>query len=82
VIAKQSEHSADRAQRTDARVEPGRRYHWRITRQGKRISWYIDGKGFLSYEDPAPLAGAEHQFLAFSDFEAKVHFDNLRVEPL
>jgi len=82
VIAKQHEHAANRAARPDVRVQPGRHYHWRITRMGGRISWSIDGQSFLTLDDPSPLSGPGHQFFAFSGFEAKVHFDNLRIEPL
>jgi len=63
-------------------VVPGKHYHWKITRQGNRITWFIDGQSFLSLDDPSPLSGPDHQFFAFSGFEAKVHFDNLRVEAL
>jgi hypothetical protein len=82
VLARQSEHSQNRASRSDVKVEPGKRYHWRIARRGNRIDWYIDGQTFLSVEDPSPLSGPDHQFFAFSGFESKVHFDNLRIEPL
>lgn len=82
VLAKQHEHAANRVTRSDRPVEPGRHYHWRIARTAGRISWAIDGQNFLSLDDPSPLSGPEHQYFAFSDFEAKVHFDNLRVEPL
>lgn len=82
VLAKQSEHTPGRASRTDVKVVPGKHYHWKITRQGNRITWYIDGQSFLSVDDPSPLTGPDHQFFAFSDFEAKVHFDNLRIEAL
>jgi hypothetical protein len=82
VIAKEHEHAANRAARADVRVQPGRHYHWRITRMGGRISWSVDGQSFLTLDDPSPLNGPTHQFLGFSGFEAKVHFDNLRIEPL
>ena len=82
VIARQTEHSQNRAARSDFKVEPGKRYHWRIARRGTRIDWYIDGQIFLSVEDPSPLTGPEHQFFAFSGFESKVYFDNLRIQPL
>jgi hypothetical protein len=81
-LAKQHEHGDARAVRTDVRVEPHRHYHWRITRQGGEISWMIDGKPFLTFKDPAPLQGSEHQYFAFSNWEAPVYFDNLRIQPL
>jgi len=82
VLARHSEHGADRAARTDFKVQPGKHYHWKITRQGNRVAWDVDGQSFLSLNDPSPLNGPDHQFFAFSDFEAKVHFDNLRIEAL
>ncbi len=82
VIAKRQEHEGLRAARADLRVQPGRHYHWRITRNAGRISWAIDGESFLTLDDPSPLTGPDHRFFAFSGFEAKVHFDNLKIEPL
>jgi hypothetical protein len=82
VLARNSEHGSDRAVRTDFKVQPGKHYHWKITRRGNRVAWDVDGQSFLSLNDPSPLNGPDHQFFAFSDFEAKVHFDNLRIEPL
>ncbi len=81
-IARQDEHAVDRVTRSDFEVVPGRRYHWKITRSGGRIAWEIDGKPFLELEDPEPLLGLLHQHLAFSGWDAQVHFDNLRIEPL
>jgi hypothetical protein len=82
VIARGAEHSLDRAERSDVRVEPGRHYHWRITRKGKDIQWFVDGKPFLKFEDPNPFAGPGHEFFAFSDWQSRVHFTNLKIAPL
>jgi hypothetical protein len=82
VIARQAEHSEDRAIRQDVPVQPGRRYHWHITRQGGALHWQVDGKPFLDFQDNAPLSGPGHQFFAFSDWEAPVHFANLKIVPL
>lgn len=82
VLAKHSEHGQSRAARADVKVEPGKRYHWAISRRGKQIQWQIDGQLFLSIEDPSPLDGPDHEFFAFSGFESKVHFDNFRIQPL
>ena len=49
---------------------------------GGQIEWTIDGKPFLTVNDPTPLVGTDHQYFAFSDWEAPVHFDNLRIEPI
>jgi len=81
VIAKQWEHAPNEPRRTDVRVEPGHKYHWRIVRQGNRIDWSIDGQPFLSVTDPQPLVGPDHSYFAFSGWESKVHFDNLSITP-
>jgi hypothetical protein len=81
-IARIHEHGHDRAERSDVHVEPGKRYHWRITRQGGHLEWQLDGQPFLKLDDPQPLTGEGHQYFAFGDWESPVHFDNLRIEPL
>jgi len=82
VICRQEEHGAGRkAQRQDVRVEPGRSYHFTIKRQGGTLDWAIDGKPFLAWTDPEPLAGAGHEHLAVNDWEADVSFDNLAIRP-
>lgn len=81
-IARLHEHGEDRAQRSDFRVVPGQHYHWKITRRGGELSWEVDGKPFLTLSDPAQLEGPLHQYFAFGDWEAPVHFDNLRITPL
>jgi hypothetical protein len=82
VICRQDEHGAGRkAQRSDVRVEPSRSYHFTITRRGGALDWAIDGRPFLSWTDPEPLAGAGHEFLAVNNWEAALVFDNLHVRP-
>ena len=82
VICRNNEHDDGRkAERRDPRVVPGRSYHWTITRRGGAIDWKIDGQPFLSWADPAPLAGTGHEYLAFNDWESDVSFDNLEVRP-
>jgi hypothetical protein len=68
--------------RSDVRVEPGRHYHWRISRRGSQLNWEVDGQPFLQLDDPAPLSGPGQDAFAFSGWEARVHFDNLRITPL
>jgi hypothetical protein len=68
--------------RSQPRVEPGRTYHWVITRKGGHLDWSIDGQPFLSLDDPHPLSGAGHDHFGFNDWEAEVAFDNLRITPL
>jgi len=82
VICRNNEHDDGRkAQRADMRVEPGRTYHYTITRKGGALDWRIDGQPFLSWTDADPLAGAGHEYLAVDDWEADVSFDNLDIRP-
>jgi hypothetical protein len=82
IIGRLGEHDeAVMASRRAPRVEPGRVYHWTITKQGGNIDWKIDGRPFLEFKDPAPLGGPGHQFFAINNWKADVHFDNLRIRP-
>jgi Farnesoic acid 0-methyl transferase len=82
VIARQTEHTPDRAVRDGKAVEPGRHYHFTITRRGATLEWSVDGQPFLSLRDAFPLEGPRNQYLGFSGWETKVHFDNLKIQPL
>jgi hypothetical protein len=82
VIARLDEHGADRRERRDVKVEPGRTYHMRVERRGRVLRWLVDGAPFLDYDDPRPLEGEGHDRFAFSGWEADLFFDNLRIEPL
>jgi hypothetical protein len=91
MIARLDEHGSDNATRTDIRVVANKRYHWKIERKGKVITWWItdaeDAQAaaaapFLKYEDANPLAGPGHEFLAFNNWETDTWFDNLVVTPL
>jgi len=64
------------------KVEIGRTYHWRIERRGSLLSWFIDGKPFMSFDDPFPLTGKGHDRFGFSSWEADLFFDNLKIQPL
>ena len=82
VICRHDEHGEGRkVQRSDMRVEPGRRYHFTITRRGGTIDWTVDGNRFLSWTDPTPLAGAGHEYLAVNNWQAELSFDNLHIRP-
>lgn len=82
VIARLDEHGADRRERRDVQVEPGRTYHMRVERRGGELHWLVDGRPFLAYDDPRPLSGKGHDRFGFSSWESDVFFDNLRIEPL
>ena len=81
-IARMNEHGADRRARSDVRVVKGQHYHFRITRKGGHIDWQVDGRPFLTFDDPDPLDGADHSYFGFNDWEAELHFDNLKITPL
>ncbi len=82
VICRNDEHDAGRkASRGDVRVEPGRTYHFTVTRKGGLIDWKIDGQPFLAWNDPQPLAGPGHEYFAINNWEADVYFDNLVIRP-
>ena len=61
---------------------PGRTYRFRIERQGKTLTWWVDGERRLALEDDAPLEGPGHDAFAFNDWETEVYFDDLVVTPL
>jgi hypothetical protein len=86
VVVRENEHQWQQQPgvplRTTPRVEPGRTYHWVITRRGTRLEWQIDGQPFLALDDPAPLAGKGHDHFGFNGWESEVVFDNLKIEPL
>jgi hypothetical protein len=82
VIARRTEHTPDRAVRDGRAVVPGKRYHFTITRRGGAIDWMLDGQPFLSLNDASPLEGSQQQYFGFSGWKTKVHFDNLKIEPL
>jgi hypothetical protein len=79
VLARREEHGPAVPARATPGVEPGRRYHFQISRKGSEINWSIDGVPFLSLNDPAPLRGPSQAYFAFSGWESPVHFDNLRI---
>lgn len=82
VLCRIHEHDDGRkAERADAPVQPGRTYHWTVTRRGGTIDWKIDGQPFLTWTDPEPLAGTGHEYLGVNDWESDVSFDNLRIKP-
>lgn len=92
VLARLDEHSPDRkavelsregASLRERTVEPGKTYRFRIERRdGKTLSWSVDGEKIHELADAEPLAGAGHDHFGFNDWEARVCFDNLRVTPL
>ncbi|MDB4938800.1 MAG: hypothetical protein JWP87_5772 [Labilithrix sp.] len=92
VLARLNEHGSDRKEihvdkdSDDPRQRPaqkGQTYHFKIERNdGKTVRWSVDGIDFLTWNDPAPLAGQGHDHFGFNEWEAKVCFDNVKVTPL
>jgi hypothetical protein len=81
-IARQHEHTPDRVERSDVRVEKDRWYQWTIERRGGNLLWKIDGQPFLEMNDGQPLTGPGNQYLGFSGWDTTTEFDELRIEPL
>ncbi|MGK3997332.1 hypothetical protein [Sorangium sp. So ce1024] len=92
VLARLDEHGADRLEidvdpdSDDERarpVAPGQPYRFEIERRdGKTISWSVNGVEYLELSDPEPLSGPGHEHLGFNDWDAPVCFDNVRITPL
>lgn len=84
ILARGNEHGRQLEQRTAPKVEVGKRYHWKIRRQGNRVDWWVDdmNEPFLSYEDPSPLEGPGHRYFGFNNWESDSWFDNIVVTPL
>jgi hypothetical protein len=84
ILAKGNEHGTALVERTQPKVELGRRYHWKIVRHGGKIDWFVDDMTtpFLSLEDTEPLGGAGHSYFGFNDWEAELGFDNLEIRPI
>jgi hypothetical protein len=82
VIARKDEHGAERVERRDFRVEPGRTYRMRVERRGRVLRWLVDGEEFLVLDDPAPLSGPGQDRFGFSSWDADLFFDDLRIAPI
>ena len=79
VIARLDEHGQDRLARPSIKVKPRQVHKLALERDEQGMRFYVDGKLVLTYNDPAPLKGASHQYFAFNDWTAPVRFDNLKV---
>jgi hypothetical protein len=64
-------------------VQQGRLYHFKVERtDGKTLRWLVDDIDVLTFADPEPLKGKDHEHLGFNDWEVPVCFDNLKITPL
>ena len=84
IIARLDEHAQNNPTRTDKKVVPRQKYHWKITRKGRQIAWFVDDMKtpFLALDDPRPLEGAGHEYFAINNWETDTWFDNLKITPL
>ena len=84
IIARLDEHGSELAQRALPKVIPNQHYHWRIERQNAVLKWFVDDMTtpFLQYDDPHPLEGSGHEYLALNNWETDTWFDNLVITPL
>lgn len=86
VLVRQNEHAWQNDKSVPLRKEPkvraGQTYHFTITRRGAHLDWRIDGRPFLSWDDPDPLSGSGHDRFGFTGWETKAAFDNLVIKPL
>jgi len=82
VLARLDEHGDDRVEGVERRVESGRTYHMRIERTGSRIAAWVDDEMLAEMTDEDPLTGRGHDHFAFNDWNAEIHFDNLRITGL
>ena len=82
MISRENEHGEGRkAHGTDVKVALGQQLPFHHHPPRRALTWLIDGNPFLAWTDPAPLAGAGHEYFAVNDWEAHVTFDNLRIRP-
>jgi hypothetical protein len=84
MIARLDEHGKGNVERTDVRVQPTRKYHWKIERVDNKLTWWVDDMQtpFLELVDPQPLDGPGHAYFGFNNWEADTWFDNLVITPL
>ena len=84
MIARLDEHGKDVVERALPKVLANHKYHWRIERVGKIITWLVDDMAtpFLRYEDPRPLEDTGHEYLGFDNWETDTWFDDLEITPL
>lgn len=84
IIARLDEHGKDVVTDVKLKVHPTRKYHWKIERVGKRITWWVDDMQtpFLTLDDPNPLEGPGHEYFGFNNWETDTWFDNLVITPL
>ncbi len=84
IIARMDEHGKELVARSDVKVVPNQRYHWRLVRRGRVLEWFLDDltTPFLRFDDPQPLVGPGHEYFGFGNWETDTYFDNLVIKRL
>ena len=80
-IARLDEHGKDRREKRPTEVVGNKTYRWRIEKKGGDLKWYVDGRLYLTFEDPKPLDGPGHDRLALSNWQNQLRYDNLQIWP-
>jgi hypothetical protein len=78
-IARLDEHGKDRVERRPTGAVGNHWYHWRIEKKGGELRWFLDGRPYIAFHDPAPLDGPGHNRMAFSNWQNQIHYDNLKI---
>jgi hypothetical protein len=89
-LVKQREHAWQQdktvPRNTEFHIQPGRPYHFTITRINSKTAahfdWKLDNQEFLSWDDPQPLDGPGHDRFAFEGWESPIACANLKITPL
>jgi hypothetical protein len=64
-------------------VEPKQEYLFKIERRdGKTIRWLVDDIELFQFEDAEPLKGGGHDHFGFNDWQVRLCFDKLKIQPL
>ncbi|MDA3862341.1 MAG: hypothetical protein PF689_00575 [Deltaproteobacteria bacterium] len=85
-IARKFEHARNLLHTKKIKVEPEKKYHWKIESRLKNgiliLKWFIDNKLILTLKDEDPLYGKNNRYFAFSNWATDVYFDNLVITPV
>lgn len=81
VLARMNEHGDDRVVGPPYKVVPGRTYHMKIVRSGKKLTAWADDHELASMTDDDPLYGRGHDHFAVNNWQSDLWLDNLRITP-
>lgn len=60
-------------------IEPGRKYHILAENDGGKIRLVVDGTEVLTYEDPSPLKGADHDKVGLYTYGCTLRVEKITV---